>query len=44
MKRVIVGISGASGAGLGLKVLESLPKEIEKYCVISEGAKRVLSS
>ncbi|HIS08667.1 UbiX family flavin prenyltransferase [Helicobacter pullorum] len=44
MKRVIVGISGASGAGLGLKFLESLPKEIEKYCVISEGAKRVLSS
>lgn len=42
MKRVIVGISGASGAGLGLKFLESLPCEIEKYCVITKGAREVL--
>lgn len=43
MRRIIVGISGASGAGLGLQFLESLPRELEKYCVISNGAKRVLS-
>ncbi len=42
MKRIIVGISGASGATLGLKFLESLPCGIEKYCVISKGAKEVL--
>ncbi|WP_201273953.1 UbiX family flavin prenyltransferase [Helicobacter sp. MIT 11-5569] len=42
MKRIIVGISGASGARLGLRFLESLPFEMEKYCVISKGSKEVL--
>ncbi|MDE5592085.1 MAG: UbiX family flavin prenyltransferase [Helicobacter sp.] len=42
MKRIIVGISGASGVGLGFKFLQRLPREIHKYCVVSEGAKRVL--
>ncbi|STP02610.1 UbiX family flavin prenyltransferase [Helicobacter canadensis] len=44
MKRIIIGISGASGAGLGLRFLKALPKELEKYCVISNGAKQVLFS
>ena len=44
MKRIIVGISGASGAGLGLRFLKALPGELEKYCVISNGAKQVLLS
>lgn len=44
MKRIIVGISGASGAGLGLRFLKALPSELEKYCVISNGAKQVLLS
>ncbi|MBX7490538.1 UbiX family flavin prenyltransferase [Helicobacter turcicus] len=42
MRRIIVGISGASGAGLGLKFLRSLPDALEKYCVISKGAREVL--
>jgi len=42
MKRLIIGISGASGVGLGLKVIEALPKEIEKYIIISEHAHVVL--
>ncbi|MCI5633646.1 UbiX family flavin prenyltransferase [Helicobacter sp.] len=39
MKRIVVGISGASGVELGLKFLHFLPQEIEKYCVITQGAK-----
>jgi 4-hydroxy-3-polyprenylbenzoate decarboxylase len=42
MKRLIIGISGASGVGLGLKVIEALPQEIEKYIIISDHAKVVL--
>jgi len=42
MKRLIIGISGASGVGLGLKVIEALPLEIEKYIIISDHAKVVL--
>ena len=41
MKRIIVGISGASAVNLGFRFLEILPLEIEKYCVISKGAKEV---
>ena len=41
MKRVIIGISGASGVGLGLKFIRALPKEIEKYIIISEHARIV---
>lgn len=38
MKRIIVGISGASGVELGLRFLHFLPQELEKYCVITQGA------
>jgi len=42
MKRVIVAISGASGANLGLKTLNHLPKKIEKHLILSNNAKIVL--
>ncbi len=41
MKRLIIGISGASGVGLGLKLVRSLPQEIEKYIIVSEHARTV---
>ena len=41
MKRLIIGISGASGVELGVKFIKALPKEIEKYIIISEHAKVV---
>ncbi|PZT48801.1 3-octaprenyl-4-hydroxybenzoate carboxy-lyase [Helicobacter valdiviensis] len=44
MKRLIIGISGASGASLGCKFIQALPKELEKYCVITKGAKKVLQN
>lgn len=42
MKRLIIGISGASGVGLGLKFAQALPKEIEKYIIVSKHAEMVL--
>lgn len=42
MKRIIVGISGASAVNLGLRFIESLPQAMEKYCIVSKGAKNVL--
>ena len=42
MKRLIIGMSGASGVGLGLKLIRSLPSEIEKYIIVSEHAEVVL--
>lgn len=41
MKRLIIGISGASGVELGIKFIKALPKEIEKYIIISDHAKVV---
>ncbi|MFW9618590.1 MAG: UbiX family flavin prenyltransferase [Sulfurospirillum sp.] len=41
MKRIIVGISGASGVELGLSFIKALPKEIEKYIIVSDHAKMV---
>lgn len=41
--KLVIGISGASGANLGLKFLTSVPEEIQKYCVITQGAKSVLA-
>jgi len=43
IKRLIVGISGASGVQLGLKFLEFIPKEIEIFLVLSKSAKYTLS-
>ncbi|MEA1916875.1 MAG: UbiX family flavin prenyltransferase [Campylobacterota bacterium] len=42
MKRVIVAISGASGVELGLKVVNQLPKHIEKHIIVSDHAKVVI--
>jgi flavin prenyltransferase len=40
--KIIVGISGASGAALGIKFLHSLPAELTKHLIISEHAQIVL--
>ncbi len=41
--KIIVAITGASGATLGAKIVETLHnKKIETYVIISEGAKEVL--
>ncbi|MEA3372337.1 MAG: UbiX family flavin prenyltransferase [Campylobacterota bacterium] len=40
--KVVVAISGASGASLGLKALHALPDGIEKHLVVSEHAQVVL--
>ncbi len=40
--KIVVAISGASGAELGLKVLNALPKSFEKHLVVSDNAQIVL--
>jgi len=40
--KVVIAISGASGANLGLKALKNLPESVEKHLIISEHAKVVL--
>lgn len=40
--KIIVGISGASGAGLGLKFLRALPDESIKHLILSQHAQIVL--
>jgi flavin prenyltransferase len=40
--KIVVGISGASGANLGLKLLRSLPSEVQKHLILSEHARIVL--
>ncbi len=42
MKRLIVGISGASGVGLAYRFIEKLPKEIEVFIIPSKHAEIVL--
>lgn len=41
--KLVVGITGASGVGLGLKFLKYLPNDIDVYCVISNSAKIALA-
>lgn len=41
IKKIVIGISGASGVHLGLKFIQSLPESIELFIIISEGAKEV---
>lgn len=41
-KKIIVGISGASGAHIGFNVLKNLPADMHKHLVLSEHAKVVL--
>jgi len=40
--KIVVGISGASGASLGLKFLNALPAEVIKHLIVSEHAQIVL--
>jgi 4-hydroxy-3-polyprenylbenzoate decarboxylase len=40
--KILVCISGASGANLGLKLFNLIPKTYEKYLILSENAKIVL--
>ena len=40
--KIIVAISGASGAELGLKLIYALPETIEKHLIITDNAKIVL--
>lgn len=42
IKKIIVATSGASGAHLGLKIIEQLPSSIEKHYIMSKSAKIVL--
>ncbi|MHC3994235.1 UbiX family flavin prenyltransferase [Thiomicrolovo sp. ZZH C-3] len=39
--KIIIAISGASGASLGLKTLRALPDHIQKHLIVSENAKTV---
>jgi len=43
IKRLVVGISGASGVQLGLKFIDFIPNDIEIYLVLSKSAKYTLS-
>ncbi|WP_072680797.1 UbiX family flavin prenyltransferase [Arcobacter sp. LA11] len=40
--KLVVAITGASGARLGLKFVENLPKEIEAFIIVSKSAKKSL--
>jgi 4-hydroxy-3-polyprenylbenzoate decarboxylase len=42
MKKLIVGISGASGVSLGVKFVKYLPKEIEVFVISSKNSKIVM--
>jgi flavin prenyltransferase len=41
-KRIIVGITGASGVQLGFKLLQLVPKDIEVFAIVSNSAKETL--
>jgi len=45
MKRIVVGVSGASGASLAVSLLETMKQQInwETHLVISSGAKRTIT-
>ncbi|MDR0664341.1 MAG: UbiX family flavin prenyltransferase [Helicobacteraceae bacterium] len=40
--KIVVGISGASAASLGLKAYDLIPKNHDKYLAVSDGARAVL--
>lgn len=42
MNKILVCVSGASGANLGIKLYNLIPKKYEKYLVVSENANIVL--
>jgi len=39
--KIIIAISGASGASLGLKTLRALPDHVQKHLIVSENAREV---
>lgn len=41
-RKIVVGITGASGVELGIKLLKAIPREIEVYAVISKSAQITL--
>lgn len=41
IKKLVIGIGGASGVHLGLKLIEHIPDSIELFVIASEGAKDV---
>ncbi len=41
-KKIVIASSGASGANLGIKILELMPKEIEKHFILTKSAEVVL--
>jgi len=43
MKRIIIGISGASGAIYGIRMLEALKGRVESHLIISEAARETIS-
>ena len=42
MKKILVCVSGASGASLGIKLYNMIPSKYERYLIISKNAKIVL--
>ncbi|MDR2034509.1 MAG: UbiX family flavin prenyltransferase [Helicobacteraceae bacterium] len=42
--KIIVGVSGASGASLGLKAYDLIPSEHQRFLVISDNARAVLKN
>jgi len=43
IKKIVIAISGASGVNLGLKVVNLLPKEIEKHFISTKNSEIVIS-
>jgi 4-hydroxy-3-polyprenylbenzoate decarboxylase len=41
-RKIVVATSGASGVNLGLKIIKLLPKDIEKYLIMTENSETVL--
>lgn len=43
MKRLIIGLSGASGAIYGIRLLEAIREKVESHLVITESAKDIIT-
>lgn len=44
MKRLVIGISGATGVIYGIRILEVLAKEVETHLIITDQAKKLIST